>query len=106
MTYTINTLTMYKREPGIFYGQVLQIITAGNSDLCGIDMDIDQEYLIDLVRNENGELETVGLCGAFEPWSEVSQPVMELLQEGCENYNTCENCSEFQVEMLARINVR
>lgn len=103
MTYTIERLTMYKREPGVVYKKELQIISAGNSALCGIYMDIDQEYLIDLVRNDNGELETVGSCGAFQPWSEVTSPVMDLLQERCENYNTCENCTEFQVWTLARM---
>lgn len=96
VTYSINTLTMYKEDPDVVCAQLLQFSTKGNSGLCGIYMELGQEYLIDLVRDENDDLRAVGLCGAFRSWSEVTAPVMQLLEEGCENYNTCDNCSEFQ----------
>lgn len=91
---------MYKAEPGVLYPEELSFITGGNGALCGIYMEFGQEYLIDLVRDDfDGELHAVGLCGAFRPWSSVTELDLYHLEGGCED-DACGSysyCFEFQV---------
>lgn len=89
VTYTVNTTTMYKSEPNTSYAQVLSFTTGGNDALCGIYMEIGEEYLIDLLRiggnvlePATGDLGAVGLCGAFRRWSSVTEDDLAILQGG------------------------
>lgn len=97
VTYTVNAITLYKTEPDVVYAGVLKIVTHSSAVFCGIDMAIGSEYFIDLVRGPNGELRAVGQCGGFRPWDEVTDDELMLLEEGCDNYNTCDDCTIFQV---------
>jgi len=76
------------------------LTTGGNSALCGIYLEVGEEYLIDLYRNEfdgSDRLQAVGSCGMARRWSMVTEEDQELLRGGCESYDPCEGvCGEFQ----------
>lgn len=50
VTYSINVTTLFKTEEGVDYPDEIEITTRANSALCGIYLDIGEEYLLDLYR--------------------------------------------------------
>lgn len=98
--FTVDTITLYKSEPNVEYAQEISFTTAGNSAACGINLEIDEEYLIHLYRY-NGQL-TGNSCGGTKSWSSVSEAEVETLQDGCDDL--CEGeCGKFQVETVGNL---
>lgn len=96
---------MYKGEQDVPLKSdvYLTFSTGGNSALCGIDLEVDGEYLLDLVRYEwdDNSLWSTGSCGGTRLWSSVTEEDLVFLQDpaNCDLEDTClaEPCSEFQV---------
>lgn len=104
--YEVKTIEVFKGEDGEDYAvngtMNLTITTGGNSAMCGIYMDIGEQYLIDLTHESGDNLTTVGLCGLFAAWDSLSDENLELLLNGdCVDYDPCDNaCGEYQVSQL------
>lgn len=101
MTYEVEINALYKVEENVSYGEQISFITSANSAFCGIYLEIGEEYLLDLYRPDDGSgLRAVGMCGAIQSWSSVTDEDLEILEEsGCENdTDACGGlCGEFQV---------
>ena len=103
--YSLQSVEVFKadREDDIEYseGSTFDIAMPGNDGLCGIYLEVGDDYLVDLGRSENGgdeELQAVGLCGLTQTWSSVGRNDKATLREGCDDYDPCEGaCDEFQV---------
>ena len=50
VTYNIRIVTLFKTEEGVDYPEEITITTAANSAQCGIYLEVDNEYLLDLFR--------------------------------------------------------
>lgn len=81
----------------------LTFATGGNSALCGIVLEVGEEYLLDLVRHEwdDDSLWSAGLCGGTRSWSAVTDQDLVFLNDisNCDLDDKClaEPCGEFQV---------
>lgn len=101
--YEIVTSEIFKGEPDVEYAvdMSFDLVTGGNSALCGIYLEIGDEYLIDLNRYDFGgeeSLQAVGLCGLAQLWSTVTEDDQALLRGGCDDYDPCGGtCGDFQV---------
>ena len=114
--YVIRTVEVYKSLSDQDYfaaDMTVNITTGGNSALCGIYMEIGEDYLIDLDLVDSGssgssgsglaggsQFQAVHICGLFRSWSAVedSEEDLAILEEGCDDYDACEGeCGEFQV---------
>lgn len=100
--YGITTTEVFKGEPDQEYaeGMTFDITTGGNTALCGIYMEIGEEYLIDLYRNsyDDDNLHSMGTCGMLQLWSSVDDEDLASLEDGCEDDDPCDgNCRRFQV---------
>lgn len=102
--YDITTTEIFKGETDYDEYAVsmsFELATGGNSALCGIYLEVGQEYVIDLFRQTFGEedrLYAVGSCGLVTLWEAVDEENRALLRSGCDGYDPCEGaCSEFQV---------
>ncbi|CAM9692464.1 unnamed protein product, partial [Laminaria digitata] len=69
--YTISINTVYKGDPDMSNEQEIGVTTSSSSGLCGVDLELDEEYLLGLFDDGGGEL-SMHLCGLIEPWSFVS----------------------------------
>ncbi|CAN0411765.1 unnamed protein product, partial [Laminaria digitata] len=49
--YILSVNTVYKEEPDEEYPQKLSIFTGGNSALCGVTLQLGEEYLLGLYRS-------------------------------------------------------
>lgn len=101
-TYVVETIEVLKGESGVEQeyaaGMNFDVAMAGNSGLCGIDLEIGEEYLIDLYRDDAG-FRAVGLCGLTMAWSSISSADILIIEEGCDDYDACDGaCSEYQVQ--------
>ncbi|CAM9552578.1 unnamed protein product [Pylaiella littoralis] len=100
--YEIVTSEIFKGEPDVEYAvdMSFDLVTGGNSALCGIYLEIGDEYLIDLNRYDFGgeeSLQAVGLCGLAQLWSTVTEDDQALLRGGCDDYDPCGGtCGDFQ----------
>lgn len=102
ITYTVLTTTLYKAEPNVRYAQEISFVTGGNSALCGVFLNIDEEYLIGLYWSESGlgtdqgpQL-SVGSCDLVRVWSDVTTEDMDTLDAGCGNVDPCGGCGDSQ----------
>lgn len=100
--YTLESIEVFKGDSSAdsIYaaGETFDIIMAGNGALCGIFLQLEQELLIDLSEDDDGNLNGVGLCGLTSSWDAVTTEDMAVLEEGCDDYDPCDGaCSEFQV---------
>ena len=107
----VRTVEVYKGISGQDYYEqdmTVNITTGGNSAMCGIFMDVGEDYLIDLYQYESDsgtsstsglpELRAVGLCGLWRSWDDVDDDDLATLEEGCDDFDACEGeCGEFQV---------
>lgn len=93
VNYTIGAITIYKGETNTSYAQEIQITTAGSSGLCGVVLEIGEEYLLGLDR-DNGGLET-GSCNLVAVWTSVDDDGKAALESGCVD-DPCD-CGESQV---------
>jgi len=86
VTYTVEVITLYKGEAGAPYreGSELSFTTKASSSLCGISMEIGDDYLLDLNRHDGSNELRAGLCGVFSDWSKVNMTALE----GCASINT------------------
>lgn len=50
VTYDIRIMTSFKTEEGVDYPESITIATAANAALCGIYLEVGNEYLLDLFR--------------------------------------------------------
>lgn len=109
VTYTMDTITLYKGETGETYEQEITFITGGNDAACGVNLEIGEEYLLGLYRTtadpfqmETGGQLTVGLCDLAQVWSSVSDDEKAQLGNGC-NIDACDGtCSDSQVGIFER----
>lgn len=106
----MTTIELFKGEQ--IDAQRLTITTAGSSAACGVYMELGQEYLIGLYRDENGQF-AANTCFLFRSWSGVTKDELILLENGCADDgcdddaaallpNGCDDtcgglCGEFQV---------
>lgn len=105
--YSLQSVEVFKAEnisePEYAEGSTFDAAMPGNDGLCGINLDIDGDYLIDFYRLEE-EIQAVGLCGLTREWSSVDAEDEAILREGCDNYDPCEgSCDEFQVGRCGNI---
>lgn len=121
--YVIRTVEVYKSlSDQDYYAEDMEIniTTPGNSGLCGIYMEIGEDYLIDLNLVDGGsssgsssggsgstaggsQFKAIGMCGLFRSWSDVedSEDDLAILEEGCDDYDACDGeCSESQDCMI------
>ncbi|CAN0023810.1 unnamed protein product, partial [Laminaria digitata] len=84
ITYGVNVTTFYKEEPGVDYGDdTLTFITESGGSFCGVYLELDTEYLLDLTRDEGDEeLHSVS-CGLVRVWSLVDDADLADLESGC-----------------------
>lgn len=94
--YTLDTIALYKEESGVTYAQDVFFTTAGNSLLCGVTLDLGEEYLLGLYRHDDGHL-TADVCGLVWGWSWVSAEDELSLEGGCQDDPCNAACGEFQV---------
>lgn len=94
--YTLDTVTLYKEEPDVTYAQEVYFTTAADSMLCGITLDIGEEYLLGLYRHDDGHL-TANACGLVWEWSWVSAEDKLSLEIGCQDDPCNDACGKFQV---------
>lgn len=94
VTYTVDTITLYKSESNVKYAQEISFNSAGNGAACGLFLTTGEEYLIHL-DSYDGKL-WGNSCGGTKTWGSVSESEVETLQDGCNDL--CEEkCGEFQV---------
>lgn len=100
VTYTLDVITLYKEEElGVDndYGHNVSFVTDKNSDLlCGVTLEISEEYLIGLSWYSLGYF-TASYCDLFREWSSVSDEDRASLEAGCEDDPCHEACGEYQV---------
>ncbi|CAM9651784.1 unnamed protein product, partial [Laminaria digitata] len=72
VTYTLDTIALYKGEPDVSYAQEVQFTTRGNYYLCGVELEIGVEYLIGLSRKTHSNTLTAETCDLVAEWSSVS----------------------------------
>lgn len=83
ITYGLDVIAVYKEESGVSYGDTVTFITESGSSFCGVFLELDSEYLIDLTRQESdGELHGVS-CGLVREWSTVDDADLADLESGC-----------------------
>lgn len=106
VTYTVNTLNMFKGEPNVRYAQVISFITGGNSAACGVDLEIGEEYLLGISPavdpfdpDRDGRL-SVGACGLVRTWSSITDEEASSLEYGCDGEPCGGSCDEYQVNNL------
>lgn len=102
--YSLQSVEVFKaeniNEPEYAEGSTFDAAMPGNDGLCGMNLNIGVDYLIDFNR-EGGEINAVGLCGLSREWSFVDAEDEAILREGCDDYDPCEgSCDEFQVEYV------
>lgn len=96
VTYTLDPIALYKEEPGVTYDQEITFTTPGSGVLCGVTLEIGEEYLLGLYRHENGYL-TGDYCGLIWEWDWVTDEDESSLEDGCQG-DPCNGwCGEFQV---------
>lgn len=93
MNYTIEVITIYKGEPNTSYAQEIEVTTAGSTSLCGVVLELGEEYLLGIDRDD-GRLET-GSCNLAAVWSSVGDGDKAALESGCVD-DPCD-CGESQV---------
>ena len=103
VVYLVKTLEVLKGEVEENYvdgTMKLSLTTGGNSALCGIFMEIGEEYLIDLFHDDfsEDELTVVGSCGLFSSVDTSDSEQNNLLAGGCDDHDPCGGtCDDFQV---------
>lgn len=106
----MTTIELFKGEQ--IDAQRLTITTAGSSAACGVYMEIGEEYLVGLYREEEGQF-AANTCFLFKSWVDVTKEELTLLTNGCVDDgcddesralvpNGCDDtcgglCGEFQV---------
>ncbi|CAM9947792.1 unnamed protein product [Scytosiphon promiscuus] len=103
--YNITTTEIFKGEADEEYAvsMSVEIATGGNSGLCGIYLEVEEEHVIDLVHTTlaGEELLYTSACGLAAPWESVGEEDRALLRGGCDDYDPCEGaCDEFQECLL------
>ncbi|CAM9986066.1 unnamed protein product [Ascophyllum nodosum] len=102
VVYLVKTLEVLKGEVEENYvdgTMKLSLTTGGNSALCGIFMEIGEEYLIDLFHDDfsEDELTVVGSCGLFSSVDTSDSEQNNLLAGGCDDHDPCGGtCDDFQ----------
>lgn len=97
VNFTVEIIQLYKEEDDVQYGEELTFVTGGNSGLCGVDLAVGEEYLIDLYPSSNDDQLYAQLCGMFRTWSSVTDEEATEL-ESCDYDQSCDlTCGEFQV---------
>lgn len=105
--YSLQSVEVFKAEniSELEYaeGSTFDAAMPGNDGLCGINLDIGVDYLVDFYRSGEN-IRAVGLCGLSQEWSSVDAEDEAILREGCDDYDPCEgSCDEFQVGKCANI---
>lgn len=107
--YEITTAEIFKGEPDVEYAvnMSFDLVMDMDSGMCGISLEIGEEYLIDLnghALNGQDTFQAVGSCGLVELWSFVSEENQALLRGGCADYDPCEErCDVLQVFIACHI---
>jgi hypothetical protein len=82
--YTVDVAQVFKTEASLVHGETITVITAGASNLCGVNIPENVEYLIE-TRGGRVGMEVlggnycVGLCGASTPYENVSKNQTKFL---------------------------
>lgn len=83
VTYTVEAIAVFKNSSKAEKERKkIKFTTTGSSAACGIDLEIDKTYLLDLVYNGR-KLSAVGSCGGWQLWKEVSDDDKNVLRNGC-----------------------
>ncbi|CAM9259728.1 unnamed protein product, partial [Laminaria digitata] len=69
--YIVDVITVYKEEPNVTYAQEMSFVSAGNTLLCGVTLEIGEEYLIGLSRHNEGFF-VASKCGLVRGWNSLS----------------------------------
>lgn len=87
--YTVETVTVYKSNVGGME-PVFQLTTASNSAMCGVYLEIGQEYVLNIGYSaESADIMfSIGLCGQNQMWPPTPEQ-LEVLERGA---TCCEDC--------------
>lgn len=97
VVYDVQPTDVIKPEPNVLYAPIIKFFTPSTDAACGVTLDINAEYLLDLRRREStGQLWTY-LCGMTQPWDQLSDGELEILERGCGPVKQECDCGEFQV---------
>lgn len=98
VNYDIEVLEVYKSETGVEYATEINFATRGDTALCGVYLEIGEEYLLDLHRYE-GALRSIGACGMTQPMLEVDEADVGSLENECADaIDNCDGeCGKYQV---------
>lgn len=96
VTYNVEAIAVFKdSSKAEKMRKKIKFTTTGSSAACGIHLEIDKTYLLDLVYNGR-KLSAVGSCGGWQPWKEVSDDDKNVLRNGCGD--PCKGeCDKYQV---------
>lgn len=99
--YEAQITDIIKPEPGVLYAPVIRFLTRSTEAACGVKLDEDKEYLLDLRRREStGQLWSY-LCGMTQPWDQLTDEKLDILERGCGHTEQECDCGEFQVGFVA-----
>lgn len=97
MTYNVKVLDVFKTDYTANNWKEIEFTTAGSSAACGIELDVNEWYLLDL-KYSNGEFRAVGSCGGWRKWRSVSHDDEDVLHNGCKDKDPCNGwCGQNQV---------
>lgn len=86
ITYTAVIDDVIKPEsPDIVYPQQITFTTPGSPGICGVDLELQEMYVLDLFRDENLQLRT-NSCRLVRLALAVEEELQECLAENC-NFN-------------------
>lgn len=77
--------------------ELLSFSPCGNSACCGVNLEVDNEYLIGLYSDGTGVDLYAESCGLFREWEAVTHAERDELW-GCK-VDPCGTCDEYQVSL-------
>ena len=109
VTYTIDVTTVFMGDTG---GESeITFITPGNDGLCGITLEIGEEYVLALSPAVDNPFVSTGIdgdlaiqaCGLYRVYDTLPEDERADLESGCAIRDPCSgSCDEYQVSRATR----